>query len=142
MLHTPTTAEYLSAFKDYQKNGAGRGPAWLKELRESAIASFEKLGFPTTRDEDWKYTSVDSVVSTVFERGEHNVGSKAVATEIRPLAFSGSADSRLVFVNGLYSPELSGLHRFPLDTRVVSLANALQGDDGVLRSHLSRYARY
>jgi Fe-S cluster assembly protein SufD len=143
MLHTQNTAEYLSAFKDYQKNGAGRGPAWLKELRESAIASFEKLGFPTTRDEDWKYTSVDSIVSTVFERSEHNSSNKSIAAaEIRSLAFSGLADSRLVFVNGLYSPKLSGLHGFPPGTRVESVANALRGDDGVLHSHLSRYVRY
>ena len=143
MLDTQNTAEYLSAFKDYQKNGSSRGPAWLKELRESAIASFERLGFPTTRDEDWKYTSVDSIVSTVFERGEHDPGSKAVtAAEISALAFSGPADSRLVFVNGSYAPELSGLHGLPPGSRVESLAYALRGDDGILRSHLSRYVRY
>jgi Fe-S cluster assembly protein SufD len=143
MLHTQNTAEYVSAFKDYQKNGASRSSAWLKDLRESAIASFEKLGFPTTRDEDWKYTSVDSIISTVYKRSEHKASNKAVAAaEIGPLAFSGPADNRLVFVNGLYSPELSGLHGFPAGTRVESLANALRDDDGVLRSHLSRYVRY
>ena len=143
MLHTQNTAEYVSAFKDYQKNGASRSPAWLKELRKSAIASFEKLGFPTTRDEDWKYTSVDSIISTVYKRSEYKTSNKAVAAaEIGALTFSGPADNRLVFVNGLYSPELSGLHGFPKGTRVVSLATALRDDDGVLISHLSRYARY
>ena len=50
--------------------------------------------------------------------------------------------NRLVFVNGLASPELSGLHGLPAGARVESLANAVQHDDDVLHAHLSRYVRY
>jgi len=144
MLDTQSTEKYLSAFKDYQKNGAGRGPAWLKELRESAIASFGKLGFPTTRDEDWKYTNVDSIVSTVFERGGGiTKGAGAVgADEILALSFTAPTSNRLVFINGAYAPELSSFCGLPRGARVESLAGALRGDDEVLHDHLSRYVRY
>ena len=61
MLNRQETEPYLSAFKHYQQNGGGSGPGWLRKLREAGIASFEKLGFPTARNEDWKYTSVGSL---------------------------------------------------------------------------------
>jgi Fe-S cluster assembly protein SufD len=144
MLDTQGTEQYLSAFKNAQKNGAGRGPAWLKELRESAIASFGKLGFPTTRDEDWKYTNVDPIVSTAFERGGRMAkDARAVgADEISALSFTGPNSNRLVFVNGAYSPELSSLRGLPRGARVESFADALRADDEVLHDHLSRYVRY
>jgi Fe-S cluster assembly protein SufD len=144
MLNRQETEPYLSAFKDYQENGGGRGPGWLRKLREAGIASFEKLGFPTNRNEDWKYTSVGSLAATVFERDEHGGNdTKAVAADaIRALSFADSAYNRLVFVNGVYLPELSALDGLPPDARVESLANAVQRDDDILHAHLSRYVRY
>ena len=143
-LNRQETESYLSAFKDYQKNGAGSGPAWLKELRESAIESFEKLGFPTSRDEDWKYTSVGPLVATAFQREERYASdAKSIAADaIRALPFASGARHRLVFVNGIYFPELSGLATLPPGVRVESLANVLRQDDDVLPVHLSRYVRY
>jgi Fe-S cluster assembly protein SufD len=141
MLNRQETEPYLSAFKRYQGNGVGHGPAWLKQLRESAIASFEKLGFPTARNEDWRYTNVGPLVASVFGREEHGThDTKAIAAgAIRTLSF---ANHRLVFVNGVFSPELSRMHRLPVGVRVESLANALSRDDGILHAHLSRYIRY
>jgi len=144
MLNRQEIEPYLSAFRHYQENGGGSGPGWLRKLREAGIANFEKLGFPTARNEDWKYTSVGPLTATVFERDEHSGNdTKALAADaIRALSFADSADNRLVFVNGVSSPDLSRLHRLPAGARVESLANALQGDDDVLHAHLSRYVRY
>src|SRR4030095_2542707 len=111
MLDRQETEPYLSAFKHYQENGGGSGPGWLRKLREAGIASFEKLGFPTARNEDWKYTNVAPLAATVFERAQHRGNDKkeVAADAIRTLSFIDSAYNRLVFVNGAYVPELSGL---------------------------------
>lgn len=37
------------------------GPAWLSKLRGEAMARFEALGFPTTRDEAWRFTDVSAI---------------------------------------------------------------------------------
>ncbi|MGO9010930.1 MAG: Fe-S cluster assembly protein SufD [Bryobacteraceae bacterium] len=39
---------------------------WLQKLRENAFARFTELGFPTTRDEEWRFTNVAPIVRTLF----------------------------------------------------------------------------
>jgi len=144
MQHAQNVEQYLAVFKNHQKNGGGLGPAWLKELQESAIASFGKLGFPTTRDEDWKYTNVAPIVSTDFARRERDASrAEAVTTEeILALSFADSEHSRLVFVDGVYCARLSEVRGLPRGVRLQSLAEALRDNDEVLHEHLSRYVRY
>ncbi|MGH7823928.1 MAG: Fe-S cluster assembly protein SufD [Candidatus Binatia bacterium] len=131
---------YLSAFIRYQKNGASKGPLWLRELRESAIADFDKAGFPTTKNEEWRYTNVEPVTSLGFERA--NGASRAVsADEVLALSLADSERNRLVFVNGVFSPGLSSLRGMPEGVKVQSLARALREDDSeALQTHLARYA--
>ena len=40
---------------------------WLKELRERAFARFAETGFPTTHDEEWRFTSVAPIARTTFQ---------------------------------------------------------------------------
>lgn len=41
-------------------------PAWLKRLRTEAYDSFAERGFPTLREEEWKYTSVEPLKKIPF----------------------------------------------------------------------------
>jgi Fe-S cluster assembly protein SufD len=113
----------------------------LRQLRQSAISRFAELGFPTTRDEDWKYTNVDPIAATAFEHGTGKETSIA-AEEVNALSFTEANCNRLIFINGAYSPALSGVRRWPQDARVESLAGTLKRGDGVLRSHLAHYVRF
>ena len=33
-------------------------PSWLLPLRKAGMARFAELGFPSTRDEDWRFTNI------------------------------------------------------------------------------------
>lgn len=52
---------------DFEKLPAGV-PAWLDELRRAAMDRFLDLGFPTQRDEDWKFTTLNALARMSFER--------------------------------------------------------------------------
>ena len=52
------TQHYVAAHRSFAGNGAGRAPAWLRDLRERSITRFGELGFPTTKHEDWRFTNV------------------------------------------------------------------------------------
>ena len=49
---------YLAEFEALERQGAFRSPSWLAPLRRRAIDRFAERGFPTTRDEDWRYTNL------------------------------------------------------------------------------------
>lgn len=45
------------------------GPEWLRTARSSAFARFLERGFPTTREEEWKFTPVGPIASVEWRRG-------------------------------------------------------------------------
>ncbi|MGH7699182.1 MAG: Fe-S cluster assembly protein SufD [Gemmatimonadales bacterium] len=133
---------YLAAYRAFAANGAGRGPAWLAELREGAIARFGALGFPTTKQEEWRFTSVAALGETEFELARADRSPLPAPGEIEPFLLGDAAPHRLVFVNGHFSAELSRLAGFPAGVRVGSLARGLAEDPDVVRRHVGRYAAY
>jgi len=59
---------YGAAFRAFQsRTGSSGEPSWLSRLRESAFSRFEQLGFPTTDEEEWKYTNVAPIAKGSFE---------------------------------------------------------------------------
>ncbi len=135
------TERYLADFRAFAHNGAAVAPAWLKEIRESAIARFAELGFPTTKQEEWRFTSVAAIAETRFTHPASPIpqlGPRA----IEPFLIGGGP--RVVIVDGHYAAELSTASSTPKGVRASSLAAALQtdGDSALARSHLTRYARW
>lgn len=82
---------------------ARSGPRWA-ELRRRGLAIHERLGIPTVREEEWKYTSLRAVAEQRWDRAPMaEVGS--IATTDLPYA---SLDQvRLVVANGRFAPEIS-----------------------------------
>jgi Fe-S cluster assembly protein SufD len=112
-------------------------PAWLVALRRNALERFAALGFPTTHDEDWKYTNVSVIAKTLFEPGQ-----MVAADPGRfPLADMGCT-TRLVFVNGHFSRDLSSTDHAQRGVRVHSLRELLLAGSEIVESHFARYARF
>ncbi len=106
---TQAPEKYLEVFDQFNNRAAAVQPRWLQSLRQDAFARFAETGFPTTHDEDWRFTNVSPVASTPFELA----GPETVSTEqLEPFGGQQFA-SCLVFVNGLFSQELSTLAHLP-----------------------------
>ena len=126
---------YRSAYEVFARERGGE-PAWLRQLRDAAIARFSERGFPTTRDEEWRHTNVGPVARTAFRRAEGN--GHDVGRELAALA--GGATLRAVFVDGCLSPGLSALEGLPAGATVMSLREALRREPQRLQPHLARIA--
>src|SRR5439155_4954702 len=127
----------IAAFAAFAGNGAAGSPAWLREIRERAIARFSELGFPSTKQEEWRFTSVAPIAETAFALSQ---GGGVAADELTPLALAGPEAIRLVFVNGAFAPGLSALAGLPQGVRVGSLRAALATDADLAQEHLARHA--
>ena len=128
---------YLETFTAFNKNAVGNQLPWLRRLREEAFARFCETGFPTTHDEDWRFTNVAPVAKTQFALPtQTKVLAKA---DLKPWALDGSA-SRLVFIDGRFSPELSELPSLPAGVNVSSLSRQIASNPHELEGRLANFA--
>jgi len=99
-------------------------PSWFTKQREEAFRQFERVGFPTVRHEDWKYTNVAPIVrgnfSPVMRNGDASSRESIAGNSLYP----ETDKSRLVFVNGILQRELSSL-QLPDGVIVADLDEAL-----------------
>ena len=119
------------------------GPRWLQDLRERSAVIFTSLGFPSVRDEEWRFTNVAPITA-----GDFTVATRDAtinAGQVDGFLY-GSAPQRVVVVNGHFSPELSRITGVPRGVRAGSLAAAiagdLQADTEVVQRYLGQFADF
>jgi Fe-S cluster assembly protein SufD len=127
---------WLENFTEFEKGAAGQALPWLRQLREDAFARFCETGFPTTRDEDWRFTNVSAIARTEFRAAG---AAKLTAADVAPYAVQGAA-ATLVFVNGRFAAELSQTANLPKGVTVASLREQLGQHPETLEKHLGKYA--
>lgn len=128
---------------DFQKSiENSKQPEWLKKLRQEAFEYFTENGFPTTKNEEWKYTDVREVVSgkwLVVSGKETATGAEIehLKSEILDEIEIGN---RVVFVDGIFNRELTTLPDLPKGARVLSFSEAFE--DKTFEANLSKSVDY
>ncbi len=120
---------YSAACRAFTKTRAGLDQPWLTALRERAAESFQGLSFPTTRDEEWKYTNVAPLLEKQFRQLFDLDLSGVQAKRLESVTFPEARESRLVFVNGIYAAELSNTSGLPDGVQVANLSQFASGSD-------------
>lgn len=133
---------YSAACRAFTKTRSGIDQPWLTALREKAVESFQGLPFPTTRDEEWKYTNVAPVLRTQFRQMLDLDLSGVTAKRLESLTFPEANGSRLVFVNGIYAAELSSTSGLPAGVLVSNLAELTPGNPAGATERLGSLASY
>jgi len=102
----------------------GSDPAWLVNIRRQALERFSTLGFPTGRDEEWRFTSVAPIAEHSFALARN--GASALRTsELDAIRLPGRSAATLVFANGRYVAAASNVGSLPAGVQVSSLAEAI-----------------
>jgi Fe-S cluster assembly protein SufD len=93
----------------------------LHQSRISALKVFEKKGFPTKKDEAWKYTSLLNLVNqdySLFPRDVTNIELK----EVKKYFLYDTDTYKVIFIDGVYSPFLSNTTHDGIDVCLLSAA--------------------
>jgi Fe-S cluster assembly protein SufD len=134
----------LDRYKQDFANTRGRfshsEPANLAQTREAALSRFLTLGFPTTRDEEWRFTSVAPIAERAFALRETPPAARH--RDIAPLRSADVFGAELVFVDGRFAPALSTADALPRGARVGSLVDFSAGQANGIASHLTRVALF
>jgi Fe-S cluster assembly protein SufD len=128
--HAISRDAYRADFERLSTSGLHSEPEWLVRFRAEGIESFETLGFPTMKDEDWHFTSVAPIADRVFHPASPVSISRESMSELGLPALGGQS---LVFVNGFFSAELSSpeSERVIAGVTIQNLAAALRDEPGV-----------
>lgn len=122
--------------------------SWMNNLKSDAWACFSALGFPTLKNEEWKYTNVEAISRLPFDFSSiHASTLRQTQGSVRMLGqilspSKNQLGARLVFVNGMYSKELSQTENLPSGIRVGSIAEFIQKEPDLIQQHLSKYSSY
>ncbi len=123
--------QVLGAFKE---QGVSGEPSFFVEARQLAFERFEAAGFPTVKNEEWKYTNIHSIINKPYVLD--------VDVDIEGLDFSAgeipNLDAyRIILVNGQYVLAVSELEKvkglvvIPMDDAVAEPA---------FQAHFAKYA--
>ncbi|HEY5940668.1 MAG TPA: Fe-S cluster assembly protein SufD [Gemmatimonadales bacterium] len=114
-------------------------PDWLEPVRQAAIDRFAAVGFPTARDEEWRFTPIAPIAQGTWRRGVSR-SPEITRDELAPFIFGHPEWTTLVFVDGGYREALSSTSELAPGVRAGSLAEVLQADGALLEKHLARHA--
>jgi Fe-S cluster assembly protein SufD len=93
---------------------------WLRELRHTSASQVSQSRLPGKRDEEWRFTDLSALIQQPFQTAQ---ATQITPEAAQPFFLPETTHSRLVFVNGVYNPELSDVSSLPAGVYVGNLSN-------------------
>ena len=108
------------------------------------MESFQELGFPSVKDEEWKYTNVAPIARIDFKPATSGQDSSIGTDELTAFVVVEAKDSQLVFVNGILRSDLSSLTALPTEVVAMDLSQAISDEryGEIAWRHLAQQADY
>lgn len=133
---------YAAAFRALPQTLSKQEPAWLRRVREAAFERFERVGFPSVKEEEWKYTNVAPIVKSRFTPAVGGAMPLASNNGFGSFVYDEARDSQLVFVNGILQPGLSSLDALHVGVVVIDLREALglAQHEAMIRQHFEHHS--
>jgi Fe-S cluster assembly protein SufD len=133
---TEARQHYLARFESLRERLDKLGTDRVRRLRRSAIERFGDLGFPTVKNEEWKFTNLAPLLAVPFEPANPD-GLDLDALRSVVARFDGV---RLVFVDGHFQSSLSSVGGLPKAAVVTDLATAFAQNPALVEANLGQHA--
>lgn len=138
--YTPSMAisRYAAEYQTIAPALPGQNLPWLQALRATALAQFSAQGFPSPREEEWRYTNVSGIEKKLFVPSLDLTSTDVDAEWLKSYRLEDAWV--LVLVNGHFSAELSVLDGLPEAVTVMGMADALAKQPGTVEKYLGKAA--
>jgi Fe-S cluster assembly protein SufD len=130
---TPDAREAYASRVDASR-GRSIEPAWLTSRRTAAARQLQAEGFPTTRDEEFRFTNVAPITARAYPAADVPPARAALDALRAEASVPGLNAHEIVFVNGRFAPELSDIEALPAGVRLTSLASSIGADAALVES--------
>ena len=111
----------------------------VHDTRAQALKIFEEKGFPSKKDELWKYTSLDALIHkdySLFPKSEASIELK----DIKKYFLYDTDTYKVIFIDGVYNPFLSNTTHDGLDVCLMSAALSKPKYRDIINSYFNRIA--
>ena len=111
----------------------------VHETRAQALKIFEEKGFPSKKDELWKYTSLDALIHkdySLFPKSEASIELK----DIKKYFLYDTDTYKVIFIDGVYNPFLSNTTHDGLDVCLMSAALSKPKYRDIINSYFNKIA--
>ena len=134
-----TTAKaswYAAEYSNIAPILCGQSLLWLEEQRLKALSQFSEQGFPSSHEEEWRYTNVSAIEKKMFSP---TINKTINLVDIEWLKLYQLQEAwSVVLVDGHFSAELSSLEDLPVDVLVMGMADALQKLPETLENYINQ----
>ena len=139
-----TSPDARDAYASRVEASRGRStePGWLTSRRASAAARLVAEGFPTTRDEEFRYTNVTPLTNKAYPAADVPPARASLEALRAEASVPGLDAHELVFVNGRLAPELSTADLLPAGVRLTGLASTLGADPALVEPLWGRTIKF
>lgn len=127
---------FVAAFGESPRTGE---PSWLGAFRESSMAQFAATGIPGVHEEEWKYTNLRNLKNKSFEVPQPQAPGESPGALI-DIEAAGDDSYALVFMNGVYSQDLSTPPGQESGVAVLDIASAIESRAAELEDLLGKIA--
>ena len=134
-------AAYVRDFEEVDIELGAKQPPWARALRRTALERFLTYGFPTTKNEDWHFTSVARIAESDFLTLTAP-GGDIREDDLAQFTFGHTEWCTLTFVNGRFDPDLSDLGAMPPGVRVVPMDSAWREMPELLERYVGKIASF
>ncbi len=97
----------IASFMAFENKGSVETDTEFHKVRAKAMQQFEKVGFPTKKIEDWKYTSLKKLWKNDYSLFPQLPKHELELSEVDTYFLKGIDSYKIVFVNGVFSSYLS-----------------------------------
>ena len=132
---------YVSKFKLFEEKLNGQSKSFLHDIRKNALKNLAELSFPTNRNEEWKYTNVTPILKHNFIPAMISTIPKFRKEDIKPLLFKDFDYHLMVFVNGLFSEELSEIGNLPKGVVVDGLNKVTKNNPDSIKKYINNLSK-
>jgi len=131
-----TASRYAAEYQAIAPALPGQTLPWLTALRLEALEKFSSQGFPSPREEEWRYTNVSVIEKKLFSPAASGTASDVDRDWLKLYQLQDAWS--VVLVDGHFSPELSVLEGLPETVSVMSMADALAKQPDILEKYINR----
>ena len=139
MNNTDLKTQLIADFKTAEGRMNGEAKSAVHQIRRRALERFDKLGFPTIRHEEWKYSNVKNLVNQAFD---FNAVTDFSAQDLEEMPIPNLEGNILYFINGIYHAELSTIVSPKSVLQILTFAEATKTQPELVEQYFNKYSDY